>query len=168
LFCKIDKLYYIRRGIIKLSDYFCRISTEGIVRDIFVTTDPAPITHPFPIVIPGQITELPPIQQSSPIVMGKALSSVFLVSASSGWVAVYNCTRSKKNTLEPIVTFAGHLNVTQFTLKKTLFRNGCFNCQLNFQLNSTSGYHFFFGNHISVLANNFVKHGLHLFLILPQ
>jgi hypothetical protein len=44
----------------------------------FVTTDPAPITHPFPIVIPGQITELPPIQQSSPIVMGKALSSVFL------------------------------------------------------------------------------------------
>jgi hypothetical protein len=27
---------------------------------------------------------------------------------------------------------------------------------------------FLFGNHISVLANNFVKHGLHFFLILPQ
>jgi hypothetical protein len=38
----------------------------------FVTTDPAPITQPLPIVIPGHITVLPPIQQSSPIVMGKA------------------------------------------------------------------------------------------------
>jgi hypothetical protein len=36
--------------------------------------------------------------------MGKALSSVFLVSASSGWVAVYNCNPEQKNTLEPIVT----------------------------------------------------------------
>jgi hypothetical protein len=81
--------------LVKLSDYFCRIP-QGIVRDIFVTTDPAPITHPFPIVILGQITELPPIQQSSPIVMGKALSSVFLFRHLRG-VAVYNCTPEQKN-----------------------------------------------------------------------
>ena len=54
----------------------------------FVTTEPAPITQPFPIETPGQITEFPPIQQLSPIVIGKAFSSVFLNSASSGWVAV--------------------------------------------------------------------------------
>ena len=54
----------------------------------FVTTDPAPITQPFPIVTPGQITEFPPIQQSSPIVTGYAFSSVFRNSASSGCDAV--------------------------------------------------------------------------------
>jgi hypothetical protein len=89
----------------------------GIVRDIFVTTDPAPITHPFPIVILGQITELPPIQQSSPIVMGKALSSVFLFRHLVGeWPCTIN---PEQNTLEPIVTLV-QSKTTQFTLKKTL------------------------------------------------
>ena len=36
----------------------------------FVTTEPAPITQPLPIVTPGQIIAFPPIQQSSPIVIG--------------------------------------------------------------------------------------------------
>ncbi|PKK50798.1 hypothetical protein CI102_5237, partial [Trichoderma harzianum] len=33
-----------------------------------VTTLPAPIVHPFPIVKPGMMVVLPPIQQSSPMV----------------------------------------------------------------------------------------------------
>lgn len=40
-----------------------------------VTTLPAPITHLFPIVTPGQITTLPPTQTSSPIAIGFANSS---------------------------------------------------------------------------------------------
>jgi hypothetical protein len=47
---------------------------------------------------------------------GKAFSWIFLSSASSGCVAVYNCTLGK-NTLEPIVT-VHHLK-PQFTLKYT-------------------------------------------------
>jgi hypothetical protein len=60
--------------LVKLSDYFCRISAKELSGISFVTTDPAP---PLSNRYTGQITELP-IQQSSPIVMGKALSSVFL------------------------------------------------------------------------------------------
>ncbi|EGR51607.1 uncharacterized protein TRIREDRAFT_55036, partial [Trichoderma reesei QM6a] len=33
-----------------------------------VTTLPAPIVHPLPIVTPGMMVVLPPIQQSSPMV----------------------------------------------------------------------------------------------------
>jgi hypothetical protein len=61
--------------------YYCQLpwrdfTAKELSGISFVTTDPAPITQPLPIVILGHITELPPIQQSSPIVMGKALSSV--------------------------------------------------------------------------------------------
>jgi hypothetical protein len=38
-----------------------------------VTTDPAPIVLPEPMVTPGQITVFPPIQQSLPMVMGLAI-----------------------------------------------------------------------------------------------
>ena len=38
----------------------------------FVTTLPAPITVRSPILTPGQITALPPIQTSSPMAMGLA------------------------------------------------------------------------------------------------
>ena len=46
---------------------------------LFVTTLPAPIMHRFPIVTPGQIIAPPPIQQSSPIVIGYAYSLVSLL-----------------------------------------------------------------------------------------
>ncbi|KAL4736790.1 hypothetical protein BDV11DRAFT_207321 [Aspergillus similis] len=36
----------------------------------FVTTLPAPIVHPSPILTPGRITTFPPIQQSSPMNTG--------------------------------------------------------------------------------------------------
>jgi hypothetical protein len=71
---------------------FCRITTANELGMSLVTTDPAPITQPLPMVIPGHITVLPPIQQSSPIVIGKALSSVLRKSASSGCVA---CTTER-------------------------------------------------------------------------
>ncbi|KAH7015933.1 hypothetical protein EDB80DRAFT_567050, partial [Ilyonectria destructans] len=35
-----------------------------------VTTAPAPTVHPRPMVTPGRITTLPPIQQSSSILIG--------------------------------------------------------------------------------------------------
>ena len=41
-----------------------------------VTTEPAPIVQPSPMVTPGQITVLPPIQQSSPMVTGLDTSKV--------------------------------------------------------------------------------------------
>lgn len=46
-----------------------------------VTTLPAPITLRSPIVTPGQITTLPPIQQSSPIDIGFAYSNPDALSA---------------------------------------------------------------------------------------
>ncbi len=40
-----------------------------------VTTEPAPIVTPLPMVIPGQMITPPPIQQSFPIVTGAPNSS---------------------------------------------------------------------------------------------
>lgn len=42
---------------------------------LLVTTEPAPIVHPFPIVTPGRMLTLPPIQQSSPMNTGSANST---------------------------------------------------------------------------------------------
>ncbi len=54
-----------------------------------LTTDPAPITHRSPICTPGQITTLPPIQQSAPMETGRVFSSpVRRRLASRGCVAV--------------------------------------------------------------------------------
>ncbi|OTA96819.1 hypothetical protein M434DRAFT_66819, partial [Hypoxylon sp. CO27-5] len=39
-----------------------------------VTTEPAPIVDPRPIVTPGRTITLPPNQQSSPIIIGAPLS----------------------------------------------------------------------------------------------
>ena len=47
------------------------IESSGIS---FVTTDPAPMVHRWPMVTPGRIVTLPPIQTSSPIVIGLAHS----------------------------------------------------------------------------------------------
>jgi hypothetical protein len=94
---------------------FAGFPTAKELSGYFVTTDPAPITHPFNRYT-GQITELPPIQQSSPIVMGKALSSVFLF---RHLVVSTIVIPEQKNTLEPIVTLV-QSKTTQFTLKKTL------------------------------------------------
>ena len=40
----------------------------------FVTTLPAAMTQRFPMVTPGQIVTFPPIQQSSPMQIGNAVS----------------------------------------------------------------------------------------------
>ena len=53
--------------LITLAGLPTAIESSGIS---FVTTLPAPIMHRFPIVTPGQIIAPPPIQQSSPIVIG--------------------------------------------------------------------------------------------------
>jgi hypothetical protein len=66
-----------------------------------VTTEPA--QHSLSYQIPGHITVLPPIQQSSPMVIGKAFSWFFSVLHlwMCGGIQLYiGC----KNTLEPIVT----------------------------------------------------------------
>ena len=44
----------------------------------FVTTDPAPIVQPSPIVIPGRMMTIPPIQQSFPMKTGWPNSTNFL------------------------------------------------------------------------------------------
>ena len=53
-----------------------------------VTTEPAPIVQPSPMVTPGQITVLPPIQQSSPMVTGLDTSKVRRSTMSKGCEAV--------------------------------------------------------------------------------
>jgi hypothetical protein len=73
---------YLFANILHFSFYFTNIqfmnhfaglpTANELSGTSFVTTDPAPITQPLPM-IPGHITVLPPIQQSSPMVMGKAL-----------------------------------------------------------------------------------------------
>ena len=53
-----------------------------------VTTLPAPITVLFPILTPGRIVVLPPIQTLSPMVTGTPFSRfLFRLSTSKGWVA---------------------------------------------------------------------------------
>ena len=55
----------------------------------FVTTAPAPITHPSPIVTPGRTITEPPSQQFLPIVIGFAdYIKVFLVLKSRGCIGV--------------------------------------------------------------------------------
>lgn len=50
----------------------------------FVTTLPAPMVHPSPIVTPGKIMTFPAIQQSSPTVMGRPLSGPLVPFRKSG------------------------------------------------------------------------------------
>jgi hypothetical protein len=70
-----------------------------------VTTLPAPIVHPFPIVIPGIITVFPPIQQSFPIVTSLAYSTPSRRDwISVSWVAAKMLTPGPNNTLSPIWT----------------------------------------------------------------
>ncbi|KAH9898930.1 hypothetical protein F4778DRAFT_177860 [Xylariomycetidae sp. FL2044] len=55
----------------------------------FVTTLPAPMVHPRPMVTPGRTMTLPPIQQSSPIVIGAPYSGPLVplrTRGSVGWV----------------------------------------------------------------------------------
>lgn len=72
-----------------------------------MTTLPAAIVHPFPIVTPGRTVTFEPSQQSLPIVIGSAYSMLsrldwMLVS----WVAVMRLTPVPNKTLSPMVTNA--------------------------------------------------------------
>ena len=49
-----------------------------------MTTLPAPITHPFPIVTPGHTTTFAPSQQSFPIVTGSALPAMAMAAPGTG------------------------------------------------------------------------------------
>jgi hypothetical protein len=84
---KYNKFCFLLFLNIQLPNHFAGLPTANDLGMSLVTTDPP--AQPLPMVIPGHITVLPPIQQSSPII-GKALSSVLRKSASSGCVAVYN------------------------------------------------------------------------------
>ncbi|KAI4521844.1 hypothetical protein K523DRAFT_243387, partial [Schizophyllum commune Tattone D] len=73
----------------------------------FVTTAPAPIVQPFPIVTPGKTTTLAPIQQSSPMVIGRAYSMLSRrLCTSVSCVAVSRETLGPNMTRSPIVTRA--------------------------------------------------------------
>lgn len=57
---------------------------------LFVTTDPAPMTHPLPMETPGNTITEPPNQQSEPTVMGLPISGPFvpfLADGERGWEA---------------------------------------------------------------------------------
>jgi hypothetical protein len=70
-----------------------------------VTTLPAPMVQPFPILIPGMMIVFPPIQQSFPIVTSLAYSSPSRLDWSSiSWVAAKMLTPGPNETLSPIVT----------------------------------------------------------------
>ncbi len=72
-----------------------------------VTTEPAPMTTLFPMLIPGRMVVPPPIHTSLPIVTGFAHCIFFLLSTGSrGWHAVYMLTLGPMNALSPILTSA--------------------------------------------------------------
>ncbi|KAI0550112.1 hypothetical protein F4679DRAFT_220014 [Xylaria curta] len=70
-----------------------------------VTTLPAPMVHPFPMVTPGMIVTLPPIQQSSPMTTGLAYSMLSRRDCTSvSWVAANMDTKGPNITRFPIST----------------------------------------------------------------
>ncbi|KAK4138399.1 hypothetical protein BT67DRAFT_370290, partial [Trichocladium antarcticum] len=72
-----------------------------------VTTAPAPIAQPSPMVTPGKTTTWPPIQQSSPMVMGLAYSiKSRRLCTSVSCVADNSETLGPNMTRSPIVTMA--------------------------------------------------------------
>ncbi|KAH6954832.1 hypothetical protein DER45DRAFT_316382 [Fusarium avenaceum] len=72
-----------------------------------VTIDPAPMVQPSPIVTPGRMVTPPPIQQSSPILIGYAYSiSCLRLATSVSCVAVEIITLGPIMTLSPIVIIA--------------------------------------------------------------
>lgn len=71
----------------------------------FVTTAPAAIVQPCPMVTPGKITVFPPIQQSSPITTGLAYSTLSRLDCTSvSCVAAIIDTLGPNMTVLPIVT----------------------------------------------------------------
>lgn len=87
----------------------------------FTTTLPAPMVTLSPIVTPGRIVTLPPIQQLSPILTGRAHS--FLVLRSMGlveWQAVYMLTFGPIKQSSPMVTIASSSTVQLKLAKKRL------------------------------------------------
>ena len=71
----------------------------------FVTTLPAPMVQPFPILTPGRMIVFPPIQQSFKIVTSLAYSSPSRLDWSSvSWVAAKMLTPGPNETLSPIFT----------------------------------------------------------------
>lgn len=88
----------------------CRQSGSNISCETsltLVTTAAAPIVHPFPIVTPGKMVTLPPIQQSSSMVISPPNSGPcvpFLTSGSSGCVPEKSETLEAINVLAPIRT----------------------------------------------------------------
>lgn len=71
-----------------------------------VTTAPEAIVDPFPIVTPGRIIALAPIQQSSPILIGNAKEppALFLKSGLTSWVSVQRQAPGPIRTPSPIIT----------------------------------------------------------------
>ena len=80
--------------------------TEGAITRTFVTTLPAPTTTPRPSLTPGSMLTLPPIQQSSPIVISFPSSGPCVpcrTRGSSGCVPLNSETLGPSNVLAPIV-----------------------------------------------------------------
>ncbi|PSR74472.1 hypothetical protein BD289DRAFT_354870, partial [Coniella lustricola] len=72
-----------------------------------VTTLPAPMVQPLPILTPGIIVTLPPIQQSSPIETGMAYSTPSRRDCTSvSCVAAKMDTKGPNMTRWPMVTMA--------------------------------------------------------------
>lgn len=74
------------------------IATEKSGIDL-VTTELLPIVHPFPIVTPGMMVVLPPIQQSSPISTERAYSR-----PSRRDCTLVSCVAAKMDTKGPNMT----------------------------------------------------------------
>ncbi|KAH8706178.1 hypothetical protein BGZ61DRAFT_350933, partial [Ilyonectria robusta] len=81
-----------------------------------VTTLPAPIVHPLPIVTPGITVVFPPIQQSSPIVMGKAYSTRLRREAT-----LVSCVAENSDTFGPNSTRFPILTMLQSRMERLSF-----------------------------------------------
>lgn len=93
-----QRLLLVMRILIAL--YYSNLHT-------LVTTLPAPIVQPVPIVIPGSTIALPPNQQSSPMWISPPSSGPcvpFRMTGSNGWVPLKKDTLGPMSVRAPIVT----------------------------------------------------------------
>lgn len=146
LFYPIPALFRILRsfvGALYFSENPSRISScTVVIRDILkacvisivivhhshpwgltlVTTLPAPMVQPFPMVMPGRMMTLPAIQQSSPTVIFPPSSGPlvpFRRSGSNGCVPLKKETLGPTNVREPMLTKQVS-SIVQLKLMKTL------------------------------------------------
>jgi hypothetical protein len=94
--------------LFKLSDYFCWISTKELSGISFVTTDPAPITHPFQSLYRDKLPNCHLSSNRRQLLWVRHFQVFFLFRHLVGeWrVQLY----SGQNTLEPIVTLVQSKN----------------------------------------------------------